>query len=680
MANTGMRRALAVARGFSPWPASLKARIIAGFALGVLMLAVVTAASASQQQVHRDDIRRLESHSKIASDLQGAEAEGAIAAMLLQRYVTTGDEYLVTEIEGHAAAAVEHLTSVIAYGHTEGRDLAVEGSNLARGAAEVVALRQRGNTEAAVARLEEIVPVFRQFRLQLQDATAEELGRVSEMRSSADRAGKIALWLLIISGLVGSAAGLAVSVIIARSILLPLASLEATAMDVSRGDMAARAHPRGPRELEQLGSALNMMMATVEERTTELRRANKVLRERNRQLTSARTQAATDPLTGLGNHRSFHRRIRAEIARAEQKGGPLGLVLFDLDGFKAINDTLGHQAGDEIMRELSLLVQTLVRAGDAYRYGGDEFAVVAQGADIRQTTRLAERLRLAFCEKEWSHQGRLTVSLGVASFPEMGATAEEVVYRADMAMYWAKSTGKNRVGDWDGLISRRSGDGFEGYIRGRGILSHDSIAGLTAALASKDPGTRDHIERCSWYAARLADELGLNDAEKNVVRLAALLHDVGKLAIPAEILCKPGPLDDDEWRQMRLHPCFGLYMLNHIESVAEAVPAILHHHEHFDGSGYPDGLAGADIPIASRILMVCDAFDAMTTDRPYRPAMPERAAVEELLLCRGKQFDPEVVDAFLRMLSREGAHPLRGSASEVPLGSGEEAAPASRQR
>ncbi len=399
------------------------------------------------------------------------------------------------------------------------------------------------------------------------------------------------------------------------------------------------------------------MMTTVDQQTRALRRANEELRERNRQLTDARAQAATDPLTDLGNHRSFHRRMRDEIARAEGAGTCVGLVIFDVDGFKAVNDSLGHPAGDEILRKMATIIETVGHREEAYRYGGDEFAVLLPGATITETTRFAERLRVAVTKASWSGQEQVTVSLGVASFPEMAASAEELIYRADMAMYWAKSTGKNRIGDWDGLISRRTDKMGVQPVNRRRASNHDSIAGLAAALAAKDPGTRDHIERCSWYAAKLAEELALSEDERNVVRLAALLHDVGKLAMPDAVLGKTGPLDEDEWRQMKLHPLFGLHMLGHMDDISDAVPAIVHHHEHFDGSGYPDGLTGGDIPIASRILMVCDAFDAMTTDRPYRDAMPLEAAVSELETNSGRQFDPEVVGAFLRMLSRDGVHP-----------------------
>ncbi len=181
-----------------------------------------------------------------------------------------------------------------------------------------------------------------------------------------------------------------------------------------------------------------------------------------------------------------------------------------------------------------------------------------------------------------------------------------------------------------------------------------TVAALLAALAAKDRATSAHAERCSWYATRLAQELGLTEEDTSIVRLAAVLHDIGKLAVPDEVLFKPGPLDEAEWAQMKEHPTAALPILSRVPAVAEATPAILHHHERFDGSGYPDGLAGNDIPVASRMLLVTDAFDAMTNDRPYRKALSVGAAIEELKQNSGTQFDPAVVAAFLGLLERQG--------------------------
>jgi len=648
---------------------SVRGRIITGFGLLVVILAIVAGGSAWQVRHHRSVIGDVESHSRRATLLQEAEAQAGIAALSLQRYVIAEDAALppgvklASEVQFYASAGVESLTEAAAQqGAADVSDITVTGAGLAQGASAVIALRQAGDAEGAAAAIEELVPVFYEFRRQLEDATALEIQEVSNLREEADAAGERALWLLIISGAIGAVVGLGASILIARSILNPLSSLEETAIAVSEGDLSARAPATGPRELAHLGSVMNHMMSTVERHTAELERANQELEERHRQLTDARTQAATDPLTELGNHRAFHKRIRDEIAGAEDTGASIGLILFDIDNFKGFNDSLGHLAGDEILRSLAVTLHGAIKREDAYRYGGDEFAVLMPAADLKGSVRAAERLRLAV-EKMSSGDGqKLTISLGVASFPQMAASAEELIYRADMAMYWAKSTGKNRVGDWDGLLSRRTDGSIPADLGNRDGKVRDAVVSLVSALAAKDPVTRDHTERCSWYTAELAAELGLGEEETSVVRLASLLHDIGKLVVPVEVLCKPGPLTEEEWLQMRQHPTTALHILSPIDSTSSAVPAILHHHEHFDGSGYPGGLTGDDIPMASRILLVADAFDAMTTDRPYRKAMPIKAAIEELKRHRGSQFDPEVVDAFLKILERGGTHPLHGVA------------------
>jgi diguanylate cyclase (GGDEF)-like protein/putative nucleotidyltransferase with HDIG domain len=408
---------------------------------------------------------------------------------------------------------------------------------------------------------------------------------------------------------------------------------------------------------------VNQMMEAVVARTQDLRLANEELRERNRQLMDARAQAATDQLTGVLNHRTFHDKIRDAVRQAETSGGSVGLIMMDIDDFKGFNDSLGHQAGDEALRGVALSLAQVVKREDTYRYGGDEFAVLLPGAESRKTVQVAEQVRRAVAATPACNGENITISLGIAGFPDMAQSAEELIYRADMAMYWAKSTGKNRVGDWDGLLSRRTGGIVPGYVSRRGTEAQDIVAALIASLRAKDPITGAHSERCSWYVARLAQELGLSEEEASALRLAALLHDIGKLTVPDDVLCKPGPLDEEEWAQMRQHPTTAVHILSGISSTDDAKPAIHHHHEHFDGSGYPDGLAAEEIPLASRILLVTDAFDAMTTDRPYHKAMSVEEAIEELKRHSGTQFDPAVVEAFLRIVRRDGGHPLQSAAA-----------------
>lgn len=649
---------------------SVKWRIVGGFSAVCLLFAVSVSLSAWQEQRHRADLRELDRHSGTATLLQEAEAQAGISALLLQRYVIAGDETIVPEIQQHADAAVAALTDAVAQGAPDSvQQVAVTGVGLTEGAGRVSALMQAGDVENASLAMEEIVPIFRDFRLGLEDATAMELQQVSALRQSADRAGTLALWLLMVSGGVGVGLALAISILITRSIIKPLSSLEVTAVAASKGDLSARAPASGPTELAHLGSVLNDMMMAVESHTRELNQAYNELKERNTQLTDARAQALTDPLTGLGNHRSFHKRIREQVEVCSE-GDTVSLILFDIDGFKQVNDSLGHLAGDDLLRHLAGHLEPAVAISNAYRYGGDEFAVILAGKDRRQATLTAEELRANISSVSAPGGQQLTVSLGVCTYPEMADSAEELVYRADMAMYWAKSTGKNRVGDWDGLVSRRNGGLAPEYISDRSGKAHDAVASLVSALNSKDPTTRDHTERCSWYAAELARDLGLGEEDASILRLASLLHDIGKLVIPDAVLRKPGALSDSEWTLMREHPSSAQHILSQMDSVADAVPAIVHHHERFDGTGYPNGLSGEDIPLASRILSVTDAFDAMTSDRPYRDAMSIDDALQELRDNAGTQFDPQVVEAFVKLVDARGAHPLRLASADAKAAAG----------
>ena len=378
-------------------------------------------------------------------------------------------------------------------------------------------------------------------------------------------------------------------------------------------------------------------------------------------LITTRALADTDGLTGLRNHRAFHERIGKETSQALESGRPVALVMLDVDNFKRINDSQGHQAGDNALRQLAPVLAAEVGQENAYRYGGDEFALLMPGKDHAATLEIAELVRRAVQRRIGSEEIR--ASLGVASLSDGAATMDELIYGADAAMYWAKSQGKNRVGDWARLIQDRTDGVLPWYAADPAVHDPDVVAALGAALAAKDPSTRAHTERCSWHTANLARELGLGKKETSIARLASLLHDIGKLAVPDQILFKAGPLNEEEWEHMKQHPTAALRILGQIRSLTDVTPSIVHHHEHFDGSGYPDGLAGEKIPIASRILLVTDAFDAMTNDRSYRKAMPVKAAVEELTHNKGGQFDPAVVDAFLRVLVRDGAHQPRPDSS-----------------
>ena len=639
---------------------TVRGLITVGFGLLFVVLIAVVAGSATMIRKHRADVSAMEILSNGVATIQNARTEAANAALLIQRYIISGDETGVPDTLASTQAAVQGLHEAEAQQIAEGDaeqaavigDIAKNGDLLAAAVNQMIALRREGNLEQASTILEAIVPQFREFRRALGEAAARELDQVAEVRSRADQSGEMAFWLLIVSGLTGGLLALVGAALIARSILRPLQVLERTAQRVGAGDLQARTQPSGPKELYHLGQTLNAMAVQLQERENELRLSYEELKQRNRQLLEARALATTDALTGLYNHRAFHENIRREFKNLEDKGGKIGVIMLDVDGFKEINDSLGHLQGDEILRQCARIFCEVVDSGCVYRYGGDEFAVILPGADDRKTMDTAERLRRALVEASGGGPNRVTVSLGVANYPGTASSAEELIYEADAAMYAAKSAGKNTVMRWSSAIGS---DGHNLHYGGhRDMRVVELVRALHGALAAKDPSTHAHSERCAEYAGLVAKEMGLPLRQQAAVRIGALLHDIGKLAVPDEILVKPGPLTKAQWAVIRQHPLAGYYLVSQLPSLADALPAVLHHHEHYDGSGYPEGLSGEEIPLVARIVLVADAYDAMTTDRPYREAMSSEAAVEELRRNAGKQFDPQVVEALLRAVCAQG--------------------------
>ncbi len=358
--------------------------------------------------------------------------------------------------------------------------------------------------------------------------------------------------------------------------------------------------------------------------------------------------ALTDPLTGLGNHRHFQDELQLHLDRAAETGSPLSLCLLDLDNFKQVNDRYGHPAGDKVLSQVAVRLRA---AGNAFRLGGDEFALVLPGFDEREALEHADELVKALGADTTEHGGTVSFSGGVATFPQHGKDRAELVRVADISLYWAKAEGKNRVRIYepDRPVSQHLQELATGLDRNARLHAASALAG---AVDARDAYVGSHSERVGELAAACASRFGLPQEQVELVRLAGRLHDLGKVAIPEEILRKRGVLTVRERQVLERHPQIGFGMLEPL-GVEPVASWVLHHHERWDGHGYPGNLAGEQIPFGARILLVADAYDAMLSDRVYRPMMTQEAAVEELVRCAGTQFDASIVEAFLSGLSED---------------------------
>jgi diguanylate cyclase (GGDEF)-like protein len=328
-----------------------------------------------------------------------------------------------------------------------------------------------------------------------------------------------------------------------------------------------------------------------------------------------------DPLTGCLNRRGFSERFEAELNAAERSGQPLGLLQIDLDRFKEINDTKGHAAGDELLIWVVRTLQDTLRPTDwVGRMGGDEFAVLLPGASPGNATEVADRVRYALTE-------RAPASIGVAVFPVDGAAPEELHHRADAELYTQKGDRQSRAPTPEE----------------RKELSWATT--LANAVDTRMAVQHEHSTKVGEYAAAIGRELGRDDDEIALLRMAGILHDVGKVVVPDKILRKDGPLTPEEYEAMKPVPVAGAELVSRIEGMEPIVPWIRHSHERMDGGGYPDGLKGEAIPLGGRIIHVADAYDSMTSKRTYRPAMPLTQALGELRAGAGAQFDPDCVSA-----------------------------------
>jgi diguanylate cyclase (GGDEF)-like protein len=370
----------------------------------------------------------------------------------------------------------------------------------------------------------------------------------------------------------------------------------------------------------------------------------------NAQLYSqAMTWAITDGLTRLYNHRYMHECLDKEIARGTRFGTAFSVIMLDLDFFKTYNDTYGHLAGDDVLTGVGKCIQASIRTVDmAFRYGGEEFAIILPETTLEGAYLVAERIREKIEQKIFAGRSSITASLGIAGWPNDGVNKEQILISADKALYTAKGTGRNKTcGPYE---FSRQGMAAEEEISETRRIAIGMIFALAATVDAKDHYTYGHSRKVSQYAVAMGQLLNLPQEKISEIRIAGLLHDIGKIGIPDSILNKDGMLDEQEWRQIKSHPEMGVEILRYVADLANSLPIILNHHEHFDGSGYPAGLKGKDIPLEARLLSVADAYDAMTSLRPYHNQRTSQEAIDELKRCAGTAFDPELVRLFCTVI------------------------------
>jgi diguanylate cyclase (GGDEF)-like protein/putative nucleotidyltransferase with HDIG domain len=393
--------------------------------------------------------------------------------------------------------------------------------------------------------------------------------------------------------------------------------------------------------------ALNQLTAEI---STSLAMAQNAHDEADAAREEAERLSRTDALTGISNRRNLTDHLEQELARGERDGSAPGVLLLDVDHFKRINDRFGHAAGDAVLVEVARRIQAAVRRYDhVARWGGEEFCVVAPGLmDDTPLLRISEGIRSAVARTpiDVGDGAILSVTISIGAVRAVGelATPEAVTQAADRALYSAKRRGRNQTRLFASLTRED-------------LIAEEPEAiriaqGLALAASVREAIPPLHCDQVAELAGAIATELGLPSDVSLLCRLGGWLHDIGKVAIPDTIIHKAGPLDEPERRVLHRHPEIGEQIIVRIPALKEAARTVRHHHERYDGSGYPDGLAGDAIPIEARIVAVADAFSAITAGRSYQPALEQDAALELLRESAGRALDPAVVTALAAVVHR----------------------------
>lgn len=356
--------------------------------------------------------------------------------------------------------------------------------------------------------------------------------------------------------------------------------------------------------------------------------------------------AITDELTDVFNKRYFYITLESELKNSSSINS-LGLILIDVDNFTMYNDLYGHNCGDKILKGTAAILKNAISEKETlFRFEGDEFAILAKERDIKSLEQFAknihdkyEKLKEAYYDENLAK--KLTISIGVSIYPSISSNKEELISHANTALYQAKNMGEDKVNLYQDIM----------MLIHKNVKSDQQMVGMFKGLLStinaKDKYTFGHCERVSSYAVMVGEAMGMDMKEIQTLLHAGLLHDIGKIELPKSVLNKTACLSEEEIKSVSQHPIHSAHILEPLSNTGNLIDYVIHHHERFDGRGYPDGLKGEEICVGARILCVVDCFDAMVSERPYRRSMTIEEAILELKKCSGSQFDPAIVKTFV---------------------------------
>ncbi|MBS1716276.1 MAG: diguanylate cyclase [Armatimonadetes bacterium] len=452
---------------------------------------------------------------------------------------------------------------------------------------------------------------------------------IKSFDQAASKYSKLFVLLMIILG-VSCLLSLAVFSKISDEISKPIEETAEYAHEIQKGNWDAEIRLTGGGEILGLQTAMKEMVQTIVE-------------SQNRLL----AMLYLDPLTDLVNHRRFKEEVGEAAAKANEEGTPLSIIMFDIDRLGEINKRFGHDQGDEILKGFGKILAGIQTPEVlACRYGGEEFALLLQDCDVDAATEFAKKILPQLTGI--SAEVKPTASCGCAEL-KPGDDYESVLFAAEIALNRAKQLGRGQVGKFESQNENEELDAasLHRYLKDGSLAT---IQALAAAVDAKDSYTNGHSERVARYAVDLARAVGADEDTVDLVYRTGTLHDVGKIGVPDDILKKPGRLTDEERAIMETHPALGEVIVRKVPGLEETLPGVRHHHERYDGKGYPDGLAGDRIPWLARILAIADTYDAMTSDRPYRKGLDVDFALSEIEKGAGSQFDPEMVKVFVEII------------------------------